>query len=103
MDNNKKMDNEEGQQNELPICAQFMCVATQKSIVPKGPDSDRCTHRAGNSLLRNTGSEKMFGDSGLISAEQDFTASKSGNELKIKMLPNSSNGNTYCGAVENLD
>lgn len=80
-----------------------MCVATQKSIVPKGPDSDRCTHRAGNSLLRNTGSEKMFGDSGLISAEQDFTASKSGNELKIKMLPNSSNGNTYCGAVENLD
>jgi len=49
-----------------------MCVVIQKNKVPTGPNNAGHTHRAGESPLRSTGYEKMAGDSGLLSAEQDF-------------------------------
>lgn len=54
------------------IWTHCMCVVIDKNKVPTGPNNAGHTHRAGDSLLRSTGFGKMFGDSGLLSAEQDF-------------------------------
>lgn len=63
-----------GQHNELANPGSLpVCGNTEKQSA-MGPNNAGHTHRAGNSLLRSTGYEKMFGNSGLLSAEQDFPA-----------------------------
>lgn len=54
------------------IWAHCMCVVIQKNKVPRESNNAGHTHRAGDSLLRSTGYEKMLADSGLLSAGQDF-------------------------------
>lgn len=49
-----------------------MCGVIEKNKVPTGPNNAGHTQRAGDSLLRSSGYRIMFGDSGLLSAEQDF-------------------------------
>lgn len=62
----------EGQHNGLANTGSLKVI--QKIKVPTGPNNAGDTHRAGDSLLRITVYEKIFGDSGLLSAEQDFPA-----------------------------
>lgn len=49
-----------------------MCVVIEKNKVPTVPKNAGHTHRAGDSLLRSARYKKIFGDSSLLSAEQDF-------------------------------
>lgn len=53
------------------IWTHCMCVVIEKKV-PTGPKNAGHTHMAGDSLLRSTGYKKIFGDSGLLSAQQDF-------------------------------
>lgn len=54
----------------LQIWAHCMCGVIEKNKVPRG--ANNAGHRARDSLWRSIGYRRVFGDSGLLSAEQDF-------------------------------